>query len=68
VGDALEGQEEPEGEEDNMNDSDRDRLIIETANDVKWIKNWTVGHKALHSKYTYFFFITLVGLIIALIK
>ncbi len=28
-----------------MNNSDRDKIIIETANNVKWIKAWTVEHK-----------------------
>jgi len=51
-----------------MSPEERDNKIIEIGNDVKWLREWCLEHKLLHSKYTYFFFITVVGLIIALIK
>jgi len=47
---------------------ERDKLITEIHQDMKWVKEWTIEHKALHSKYAYYFFITLIGLIIALVK
>jgi len=40
----------------------RDKLIIETANDVKWIKTWTVEHKQTHSKYMYYFLTSFIAI------
>ena len=51
-----------------MDDSDRDKLIIETANDVRWIKSWCADHRATHAKYVFYFIGTAIALIIALVK
>ena len=48
-----------------MNDNERDKLIIETANDVKWIKQWTVEHKSIHAKYIYYLITVLVACILS---
>lgn len=45
-----------------MTDEQRDELIIQTRNDVKWIKTWTVEHKAIHAKYIWY----LIGTVIAI--
>lgn len=45
-----------------MTDEQRDKLIIETANDVKWIKTWTVDHKQIHAKYVWYFISTVVAI------
>lgn len=44
-----------------MNEGERDEKIIEMANDIKWIKMWTVEHKSIHSKYAYYFVTMLVA-------
>ena len=46
----------------------RDELIINTANDIKWIKAWAVDHKALHTKYTYYLITLALGLIITFLN
>lgn len=51
-----------------MTSEERDQKIIEIHNDVRWIKDWIVEHKAVHTRYLYFFVITAVGLVLALIK
>ncbi len=45
-----------------MTDDQRDKLITETANDVKWIKAWTVEHKDTHAKYVKFFICTIIAI------
>ena len=45
-----------------MTETERDKLIIETANDVKWIKTWTVEHKQTHAKYLYYFIGTIIAI------
>ena len=45
-----------------MTDEQRDKLIVETANDVKWIKAWTVEHKQKHAKYVYYFISTMIAI------
>lgn len=45
-----------------MNDCQRDKLITETATDVRWIKSWTTEHKAVHAKYIWY----LIGTVIAI--
>lgn len=51
-----------------MTEEQRDTMIIEINNDVKWLKEWTIEHKALHSKYSYFIIATIIGLLITLLK
>jgi len=51
-----------------MTDNERDEKIIEISTDIKWLKAWAEEHKGTHSKYLYYFIITMVGLLIALIK
>lgn len=48
-----------------MDANERDRLIIETANDVKWIKQWTVEHKTTHSKYFYYMVTVFVACVLS---
>jgi len=50
-----------------MNDIQRDELLIELRQDVKWLKAWAVEHKATHAKYVYYFLITLTGLLVAFV-
>ena len=45
-----------------MTDDQRDKLIIETASDVRWIKAWTVEHKQTHAKYLYYFIGTVIAI------
>ena len=45
-----------------MTETERDKLIIETANDVRWIKAWTVEHKQTHAKYVWYFISMVIGL------
>ncbi len=45
-----------------MTDEQRDKLIIETANDVRWIKSWTIEHKQTHAKYVWYFVSTIVAI------
>ena len=45
-----------------MTNIERDKLIIETANDVRWIKAWTVEHKQTHSKYIYYMITTFIAI------
>lgn len=45
-----------------MTETERDKLIIETANDVRWIKAWTVEHKQIHGKYTWYFISTIIAI------
>jgi hypothetical protein len=51
-----------------MSPEERDKTIVEIHTDIKWIKEWTLEHKALHSKYTYYFIATVIGLLVALIR
>jgi hypothetical protein len=46
-----------------MLDTERDRLIIEMHQDIKWIKTWNDEHKQTHSKYLYYFIVTVVAII-----
>lgn len=48
-----------------MTDEQRDKLIIETASDVKWIKAWTIEHKQTHAKYVYYFITVAIGIILS---
>ena len=48
-----------------MTDDQRDKLIVETANDVKWIKTWTIEHKQTHSKYVLYFIGVAVSIILS---
>lgn len=45
-----------------MTNNERDRLIYEINNDVKWIKAWTVDHKQTHSRYIYYFITTFIAI------
>ena len=45
-----------------MTDDQRDKLIIETASDVRWIKAWTVEHKQTHAKYVWYFISTIIAI------
>jgi len=45
-----------------MDDEQRDKLIWEINNDVKWIKAWTVDHKQTHAKYVWYFISTVVAI------
>lgn len=45
-----------------MNDCQRDKLITETATDVKWLKQFFVEHKQTHAKYIWY----LIGTVIAI--
>ena len=49
-------------QKDIMTEEQRDKLIIETANDVRWIKAWTVEHKQIHAKYVWYFVSVVIGL------
>jgi hypothetical protein len=51
-----------------MTDDERDKLIVETANDVKWIKSWTVEHKQTHDKYKWYFISTIIGVILSFFR
>jgi len=48
-----------------MTDEQRDKLIIETASDVRWIKAWTVEHKQAHAKYIYYLITVAIGLVLS---
>jgi len=50
-----------------MTNNQRDKIIIETHQDVKWLKEWSVSHRNEHSKYIYYFIITTIGIIISFI-
>ena len=47
-----------------MKCNERDKLIIETSNDVKWIKNWVIEHKKTHTRYTYYFITGLISIVL----
>ena len=49
-----------------MNDNARDKLIIETANDVKWIRRDFENHLTDHKKYMVMAWTTCIGLVITL--
>lgn len=44
------------------------QMLIETRNDVRWIKDWTNEHKQTHSNYLYFCFTTFVVAILGWFK
>jgi len=48
-----------------MTDEERDKTIIETANDVKWIKAWTIEHKKIHAKYVWYFVSAVAAIIVS---
>lgn len=51
-----------------MDNETRDRLITETHTDIKWLKDWTVEHKATHRNYLYMLVGTIVATIIGWFK
>lgn len=51
-----------------MTNEERDKIIIETHQDVKWLKEWTVEHKAAHGKYIYYFITTFIACILSWFK
>lgn len=51
-----------------MTEEQHDKLIIETANDVRWIKAWTVEHKQTHAKYVWYFISTIVAIFLSLFR
>lgn len=50
-----------------MNNEERDKMIIEMHQDIKWLKEWSISHRNEHAKYNYYFIITAIGVIIAFI-
>ena len=52
----------------NMNDSERDKLIIEMHTDIRWLKNDSVEHKATHAKYVYYFIVTAIGIVVSMFR
>jgi len=51
-----------------MNDSERDKLIIEMHTDIRWLKNDSVEHKATHAKYVYYFIVTAIGIVVSMFR
>lgn len=47
-----------------MNNEDRDKLIIETNTDVKWLKQWATEHKQTHSNYIFWVITALVAAVL----
>lgn len=48
-----------------MTDDQRDMLIIETANDVRWIREWTEEHKKTHAKYVWCFISVVIAIFLS---
>ena len=51
-----------------MKEEEQDMLIIETHNDVKWIKDWATEHKKTHRSYLYYFITACVAVVISWFK
>lgn len=51
-----------------MNKLERDELIVEMANDIKWLKEGTVAHRQSHSTYLYYFITCFVACILSWFK
>ena len=45
---------------------DETQMLIETRNDVKWIREWTRHHDEKHTSYLYLSVSTLIGFVITL--
>lgn len=50
-----------------MNTFERDELLIEMEQDLKFLRRDFENHLAHHAKYTYLAFSTLIGMVITLI-
>ena len=51
-----------------MTNDERDRLIIEMHQDIKWLKGEHTIHKAEHSKYVYYFISTIILFVLTWLK
>lgn len=51
-----------------MTDDDRDKLIIEMHQDIRWLKAFNIEHKATHAKYIYYFLTVFVACILSWFK
>ena len=51
-----------------MDDSERDKMLIEISTDIKWLKAYFMEHKVLHSRYTLYFVTIVIGLVISLLQ
>ena len=48
-----------------MTDDERDKLIIEMHQDIKWLKESNVEHKSTHAKYIYYLITVLVACVLS---
>ena len=51
-----------------MTDNERDKLITEMHTDIKWIKEWTVEHKSIHTRIFLMICAALIGAATSLFK
>lgn len=50
-----------------MTNEERDKKITEMHIDIKWLKDWAVEHKSIHTRYHLMIWVALVGAVISLI-
>ncbi len=50
-----------------MTEEERDNKITEMYTDIKWLKDWAVEHKSIHTRYHLMIWVAIVGAAISLI-